>query len=284
MTKLTIDKRVLRFFRQRFGREYKNLRSVYLALCEIEDDFGGKPIHGFTKTVSAYTGMIEDTIRPYLKALKKSGFVEVRNTRKTGVGSGNEKLGSGGIVVRICNWKEVEEDRAEEIIQISLSIDRKSGSADPGGKHRFSGSYKSLTSSSNKITNPNKRGNTPKGAQARAREEDKIHPSQFDTFWASYPRKVGALAAKKAWEKACKMKNRPTLQEVLDAIKLQSQTEQWQDKRFIPHPSTWLNQGRWMDEVVLPAKKAKKKPGSSGTGWAGNLPKVDSKEVREKTR
>jgi hypothetical protein len=71
----------------------------------------------------------------------------------------------------------------------------------------------------------------------------------FNTFWTAYPSKVGKDAAKKAFAK-----RKPTaelLGEMLNAIAEQKTSLAWikEDGQFIPHPATWLNQGRWMDEV-----------------------------------
>lgn len=69
----------------------------------------------------------------------------------------------------------------------------------------------------------------------------------FDRFWTSYPRKVGEDAARKAFDR-----RKPTdelVNEMVAAIGRQTQSEQWRQEggRFIPHPATWLTQGRWMD-------------------------------------
>lgn len=72
----------------------------------------------------------------------------------------------------------------------------------------------------------------------------------FEEFWASYPRKVGKLAAKREWDKL-----RPTADLVTQiSAALAWQVPTWNDPAFIPHPRTWLHQGRWLDEP--PAKKA----------------------------
>lgn len=73
----------------------------------------------------------------------------------------------------------------------------------------------------------------------------------FDEFWNIYPRKVGKGAAWKAWQKA---KGKPPVVELVQVIEQQKQSEQWQKEngRFIPNPATWLNQGRWADQ--LPTK------------------------------
>lgn len=68
----------------------------------------------------------------------------------------------------------------------------------------------------------------------------------FEAFWAVYPRKVGKLAAKKAFERV----NMP-LETLLTALRRQKCSAQWtaENGRYIPNPATWLNQGRWEDEV-----------------------------------
>lgn len=68
---------------------------------------------------------------------------------------------------------------------------------------------------------------------------------EFINFWEAYPSKVGKKAAWRAWQRA---KDRPALDELLKVVERQKQSKQWQEG-YIPHPATWLNQGRWDDEV-----------------------------------
>ena len=72
-------------------------------------------------------------------------------------------------------------------------------------------------------------------------------PEDFKAFWHHFPRKVGKEAAWKAWTKA---KRKPPLPDVLAAIEEAKRSEQWTKSggQFIPHPATWINQGRWHDE------------------------------------
>jgi hypothetical protein len=75
------------------------------------------------------------------------------------------------------------------------------------------------------------------------------HERRFDEFWAAYPRKVGKEAARKAWRRI-----KPTadhLAKVLLAIENAKKSCQWHkdNGQYIPNPATWLNQGRWDDEV-----------------------------------
>ena len=68
----------------------------------------------------------------------------------------------------------------------------------------------------------------------------------FDQFWTSYPKKVGKEAAKKAFDRV----NVP-VETLLAAIERQKCSDQWSrdNGRYIPNPATWLNQGRWEDEL-----------------------------------
>lgn len=71
--------------------------------------------------------------------------------------------------------------------------------------------------------------------------------SDFESFWKSYPKKVGKKEALKAWEKA---KDKPIISDLIHAIDNAKHSPQWtkENGQFIPNPSTWLNQGRWADE------------------------------------
>jgi hypothetical protein len=70
-------------------------------------------------------------------------------------------------------------------------------------------------------------------------------PSDYrEIFWQTYPRKVGKKAAIEKLEKV-KKSDAPPWASFLQAIQNIKATE----LRFIPHPVTWLNQGRWDDET-----------------------------------
>lgn len=77
----------------------------------------------------------------------------------------------------------------------------------------------------------------------------------FDEFWQLYPRKVAKAVARKAFAKLSEAQQ-------LEACKaLPNHLAYWKAKEteleFVPHPSTWLNQERWEDEIVIEPKKQK---------------------------
>lgn len=81
------------------------------------------------------------------------------------------------------------------------------------------------------------------------RDVSRADEDRFSRFWAAYPRKVGKQAAKKSWSRL--HPSEELTQAILQAVEAQKQSRQWRenDGQFIPNPATWLNQGRWEDEL-----------------------------------
>jgi len=78
-----------------------------------------------------------------------------------------------------------------------------------------------------------------------------ITDSKFEVFWLAYPknRKPSKGRARKIWERLCNRKDPPSWNTIMEALKNQKKTEQWQNERLIPLVTTWLNQERWEDDV-----------------------------------
>jgi hypothetical protein len=110
------------------------------------------------------------------------------------------------------------------------------------------------------------RGEQGKGFVEQGREEESPSPEpaalvlvtadavtarpkrpSFDDFWAPYPRKVGKDDARKAWDKATKIRKvDPGV--IVAGAKRFAADPNLPAKQFIPHPSTWLARGGWQDE------------------------------------
>lgn len=90
--------------------------------------------------------------------------------------------------------------------------------------------------------------------RVNAREE------RFARFWAAYPRKTGKGEARKVFEKINPSES--LTERMIEAVQAQAQSSQWRREggQFIPHPATWLRQGRWEDE-----------PDNTGDGAPRNL-------------
>jgi 5-methylcytosine-specific restriction endonuclease McrA len=107
------------------------------------------------------------------------------------------------------------------------------------------------------VSNKSRRGLRPENREQiqRADTEKNEEPSalraSFDSLWAVYPRKVGKDAA---YSEFVKLKpDGPLVSVMVGAVERQCQSPQWRKDggQFIPHPRTWLKQGRWKDSVDL---------------------------------
>lgn len=73
----------------------------------------------------------------------------------------------------------------------------------------------------------------------------------FEKFWGVYPRKVGKAAALKAFEKAAKKADPAYI--IMYVITWCNQGN-LPEMQYIPHPTTWLNQERWNDDLSAVAQ------------------------------
>lgn len=90
-------------------------------------------------------------------------------------------------------------------------------------------------------------GKGKEGTRDASRQDD----ARFDAFWEAYPRKVGKDAARKAFER--RRADDVLLSEMLTAIRAQGLAERCRkgEAQYVPHPATWLNEGRWQDEAAM---------------------------------
>lgn len=86
---------------------------------------------------------------------------------------------------------------------------------------------------------------TPSKQSPTGRDERGESDLDFEGFWEVYPRKVARGGARKAWTAAIKKQPAPAITSAAASFAHRMQNS---DPKFIPHPSTWLNQERWADE------------------------------------
>lgn len=72
----------------------------------------------------------------------------------------------------------------------------------------------------------------------------------FNDFWNEYPNKKAKQVAYKSF-----MKLKPDeklFNELMDKLQMFKKTKDWQKEegKYIPYPSTWINQKRWEDELT----------------------------------
>jgi len=88
------------------------------------------------------------------------------------------------------------------------------------------------------------KGTEPNGTGADARV---VEAEAFAKFWSCYPRKEAKGKAREVWRKlGCTL----MVERIIATVEGYKLTAQWKRDggQFIPHPTTFLNQGRWEDE------------------------------------
>lgn len=82
---------------------------------------------------------------------------------------------------------------------------------------------------------------------------------RFSEFWTAYPRKVGDGKKLRATWKARNLD--AEAEKIIGNVRERvAHDRQWRDKQFIPHPTTFINQSRWLDDWV---RVGTERPGSS---------------------
>lgn len=89
---------------------------------------------------------------------------------------------------------------------------------------------------------------TPEPDPSPPKPEDR-----FEEFYAAYPRHVGRGQAERAWKKATTGKVAADPGAVIAAASAFTARRKGQDPTFTPHPATWLNGKRWLDDDVVGA-------------------------------
>jgi len=139
-------------------------------------------------------------------------------------------------------------NQIEIIDEITMKDTKKVGvDLATGGRRQSDGGGVDLATHNNKNIN-NKKKNKDKSYSAsdEARPQKK---SRFNEFKIIYPNQRDMYKAEKIW-----IKNK--LDGIADIIladlkNRMANDSQWQDKKFIPHASTYLNGRRWEDEISL---------------------------------
>jgi hypothetical protein len=81
---------------------------------------------------------------------------------------------------------------------------------------------------------------------------------EFNLFWAQYPKKVGKLTAQRSWEKLSQENQQKALEAIVEHRKYWA--AKGTDWDYIAHASTWLNNHRFEDELVIEQKENKRPP------------------------
>lgn len=199
-----------------------------------------------TTSVAHALGMNKDTVASAINDLIESGHM-----RRI------EKRSEGGT---FAGWDY-------EILSGRATVSEKTGPEKTGpGK---TGCIRRLSSKKTKeITSLSQEDH----AQTSGSSERESRSDRFDEFWDAYPRKVGKKKARVKFAAAVKAAGDP--QRVIDGAQRLAADPNLPEKRFIPHPTTWLERGGWDDEPL---------PGRAPSGQAPRR-KTVSEQAEEVAR
>lgn len=82
------------------------------------------------------------------------------------------------------------------------------------------------------------------------------NPGSFERFWSKYPAKTAKKLVQSIWGRK---KLDARVDEILSGLEKHLTSEKWK-RGFIPNPSTFLNQERWLDEVESTESSSLPKP------------------------
>tara|TARA_R110000824_G_scaffold181444_1_gene362240 strand:+ start:3169 stop:3936 length:768 start_codon:yes stop_codon:yes gene_type:complete len=157
----------------------------------------------------------------------------------------------------ITSTKSLSSDTGLTAQQLTTSLSKliKTGEINKQTTNRFTlitvenyNKYQEKTTPSNKRTiNKQQTNNKQSMTNKNVKKEKNDKELEFESFWKKYPRKISKSKALKIY---C---NIPDKEHPLILIGLKKYNTHWIEKgiemEFIPHPTTWLNQERWKDEV-----------------------------------
>ncbi|ROS62182.1 hypothetical protein EDF38_1285 [Frigoribacterium sp. PhB160] len=178
-----------------------------------------------------------DAIRTALLELREAGYLKLAQTR-----------GDGG------RFNEVEYELCAPAITADGFSDTGGftavGSADVGSPDVGESDTKKTIYSEDHL----KEHDTPLPPAGVSRGEVVVSGAgSFESFYEAYPRHTGRAAAERAFAKALRVAPAERIVAGARRFAADPNLPPREEARFIPHPATWLNAGRW-DDDALPAR------------------------------
>jgi hypothetical protein len=93
---------------------------------------------------------------------------------------------------------------------------------------------------------------------------------QFEQFWRKFPRKIAKKYARGIFRRVMQS-GEVELDRLLKAVDDYARSVRGKDLQYVCHPSTWLAQGRWDDELGPTASEW-----SAADRWAQTVSKMRS--------
>nr|DAV95871.1 MAG TPA: replisome organizer protein [Caudoviricetes sp.] len=207
------------------------------------------------RTLQEMTGHTTKTIRAALNTLEEIGFV----TRTTRVGTSNVytlQIDAMRAVHRRRRWNSMTEagdpytttgdtvttvEELDDSERVEAPVDHLEAPVEPVEAPVTPAPVPAPVQGDitpAPVKKKTKKGTTPSRVE-----------SEFEDFYAAYPRHVGKDAARRAFEKAVKAGTAPA--DIVEGARryAAATAAAGTETRYIAHPATWLNAGRWSDDM-----------------------------------
>ena len=190
------------------------------------------------KKIARDTGVEESKVNRLLKRYESEQQIEQQKSNK-------------GTIITIKNWNDYQHNEHQDKQQMNIkrtSTEHQMNTIQEGENERIK----------ERDSVPRKHIDNATNRMSKSEVDD-----EFDRFWAEYPNKKAKLKARAKFRAALNAsEDTPTPETLITAAK---QYAKWcrhtgQEIGYIAHPTTWLNQGRWLDELDFNQNKPKQKP------------------------
>lgn len=207
--------------------------------------------YSYKETIKKYGSDREKSVSSGLKELEKNGYlVRLRYRKKKG--PNKQIIGSVWLCTDTINefdWDTVYAQLAMYGLE-PISTKPKYGNA----TNTFPTSTKGTMNeryNERKVQLTIPINNNTKINNINLERKENLYLDDFEEWYKHYPKKMNKQGAKKSWIKIFNLpkKDKPSFETLLSAVKQQSKSNQWQNKQYIPYPSTWLNRESWNDEL-----------------------------------
>lgn len=194
------------------------------------------------RTIARAAGWPDSDADHFVECIEAAGWLDSDNNGRLTIHDWHDYTG------KLIDQREAEKQRSRRRRAAATSPpDRGTTAGRPEDDREKTGHRVDQTrldkSREEKKENPLSADAEPEAKKQTAQER------RFDEFWSIYPRKVGKKAALNSWKKL--KPDAELFERIIQAVATAKASDQWirGNGRFIPHPATWLNQGRWDDEL-----------------------------------
>lgn len=191
----------------------------------------------YKEQLQSHFNIGRERINRILNTLKSHGLITINNQRD----SKGRFIQMNLHVCSMHNFKvDAQPREPAPVLDLNDSVHPSTGKPSTGNQSLDTDSYKDIS----------KKKENKKEISLIDSATDVAHDNPencFEEFWDLYPIKKNKFRAKNIWDKKkLNLKAKTICHDVFTRINIE---HQWKEKQFIPHPSTYLRDELWNDDI-----------------------------------